>query len=537
MNQRQSVRHAGGDRSTMSSLSRLLDQYSSKETNELEVGKFSNTATYIKSTIYVTLVLAILAWAAGIAIAIIGSGHLALILETSETVAEMVQLICSLVVTFCSDGLGYVHSISLRWSLYRENRLEYNTNFRLFTSARTSLANRWYMNLLSAGSLVLCYASISVILLRADSNEIGIFAFNSMAIMALGIGLSGQLLTAVLCLRHHEKRISSWNPNPLWNTLTATRLGTIEHRAGRCMHSVFDRDIKSEPRRPDTQTSSLWHLRSTRWIVLFLWALCGVGIGLTAVVIYIPAHDFEAENPFQFDWNNWDGARNLLLYFDVSIAGDPTIPIGVQYLLGLLFMCIVQGLQTLGFHCVELLVNMNRDEHVWRKASRPCGTLPSASGPLIAALTSWQTVTLTVLKALLHWLIGQSLVPRTWSSTYDREYTPRVFSFEMSSSRFLIFAIMTFIVAAFTTMLAFWPLRGAQPAAWGHLQTLTDLVDNWGEPGATLWWGDKGVGEDGVRHAGTADFQGSVGEVDTDSWYAGEGSQNTSFIYSPRYSL
>jgi hypothetical protein len=58
--------------------------------------------------------------------------------------------------------------------------------------------------------------------------------------------------------------------------------------------------------------------------------------------------------------------------------------------------------------------------------------------------------------------------------------------------------IALFIFASFFTLIARFRPRGPQPAAYGHLQTLANLVDEWSP---VMWWGHK---EDGIPycHAG-----------------------------------
>lgn len=53
-------------------------------------------------------------------------------------------------------------------------------------------------------------------------------------------------------------------------------------------------------------------------------------------------------------------------------------------------------------------------------------------------------------------------------------------------------------VAAFVTFVATRRPSGPQPATYGHLQTLVDLVDEWS---LRMFWGHKGDGV--VCHAGT----------------------------------
>lgn len=57
------------------------------------------------------------------------------------------------------------------------------------------------------------------------------------------------------------------------------------------------------------------------------------------------------------------------------------------------------------------------------------------------------------------------------------------------------------LLAHFGSRLANDRPKGPQPATYGHIQTLADLIDDWSE---TIYWGDKGVisGLD-IRHAGT----------------------------------
>lgn len=529
---------------------------------DYDVGKFSETATYIKTVIYITLFIVAVCLAGSITILVIGEDRHRFHFGMSETTSEIILLCASFLVTICSDGLGYVHSTSLRWALYAERRLEYNTNLRFFKSATWTkhYANKWPMNLLCAASLLLSYASVSLLLVRSDYRklcgadtgkgyydesgayyydtsedsddlcDVNDFSANVIALAGLGFGLCGQLVTASLCLRHHEQRILSWNPNPLWNAFVIQRTDNedlrIYRQAGRCMQSVFDnrdngRHTSVTPKRPGQGKRRLWHLPSTKWNLLFVWLLCVVTFIWPVVVILITEDDFG--EPFRFRWDRdmmeIPENRYRKGVYDWILNGsdytDNDFPIGVQYLIGILFLCGIQMLLLLGLHCVELLVNLSRDEFVWRKASKGGGSNPAADGPLFAAVASWRTVFLTVLKALLHWMIGQCVVPEYWGEfvpDYDggnqANDTVSLFSFVMSASRLILFGIVMLALAGFATTMAIWPIHGYQPVAWGHFETLVDLVDDWGLPGSTLYWGDKPWRNnrttfDPVRHAGT----------------------------------
>jgi hypothetical protein len=53
--------------------------------------------------------------------------------------AEVLFFAINLCIALCTDGMAYVHDTSLRWSLYHEGQPHFNTNIRLFTSARHSV--------------------------------------------------------------------------------------------------------------------------------------------------------------------------------------------------------------------------------------------------------------------------------------------------------------------------------------------------------------------------------------------------------------
>ena len=70
-----------------------------------------------------------------------------------------------------------------------------------------------------------------------------------------------------------------------------------------------------------------------------------------------------------------------------------------------------------------------------------------------------------------------------------------------------------------------WHRWGQLPATYGHLQSIVDLVDDWGNGGkGRIWWGDKGPvpeGHDGinVRRMGTSAQKGAVREIQKGQFY------------------
>lgn len=69
-------------------------------------------------------------------------------------------------------------------------------------------------------------------------------------------------------------------------------------------------------------------------------------------------------------------------------------------------------------------------------------------------------------------------------------------------------AVALFILATTFTFLATRRPRGPQPVAYGHVQTLANLVDVWSP---TMWWGHKGGGKPlcyaGARYRWTHAYQ------------------------------
>lgn len=89
----------------------------------------------------------VLSWISGFVAVIVGawlvhfhgSGHLTL----AEGAAEGVKLVINVYITLLNEAMGFIHTISLKWALHHERRLEFNSDLRLLSSSRQSLPNRW----------------------------------------------------------------------------------------------------------------------------------------------------------------------------------------------------------------------------------------------------------------------------------------------------------------------------------------------------------------------------------------------------------
>src|SRR5262249_25645747 len=229
---------------------------------------------------------------------------------------------------------------------------------------------------------------------------------------------------------------------------------------------------------------------------------------------------------FKLAWSQWVGIQSnsgllvfanqdLVVPLSMSTNSDGSITIA-QLILGILFVCAMQGLQTMVVHCAELVVNISRDEDAWRQldASRKHSVKHNVlkTPALLSALFSWKYCILFIFKSTLHWLLGQSLNP---SNSID------TLVFYMNYSRLLVYALCVIAFKAFITFLAAYKPKGPQPATWGHIQTLADLIDDWEmDKKRQFWWGDKGKAQSGVRHAGMCARKEAMGQVKMGALYA-----------------
>jgi hypothetical protein len=219
------------------------------------------------------------------------------------------------------------------------------------------------------------------------------------------------------------------------------------------------------------------------------------------------------------------------------------MPLQFQIIFSIMLYCGIQGVQTLGLHCAELIINMSRDEAMWRKAaifpsSRPSGLKWTAGAafttdPLTSAFISWQNAVLVSSKAFLHWCFGQAFrlayfpqdvqvsqdPPQYLTNTQTWTYSGDI-QIGFRSGPLITYGVSATLLAAFITYLAWSKPKGPQPATWGHVQTLADLIDSWDvDENGRFWWGDKGANDDGSRFAGTSKDPEDLGQIIMDAPY------------------
>jgi hypothetical protein len=176
-----------------------------------------------------------------------------------------------------------------------------------------------------------------------------------------------------------------------------------------------------------------------------------------------------------------------------------TRPILEVSLSAILITVCFQSWLTMVLQGTEIIVNLSRDEEVWRRATTDKGTKTSYGriGSIQAAAKSWKVVTLFILKAVMHWLLGLSLSVRGGVMYMDWRCCLTYCTVAM------------FFLAVFATCITRSSPEGPQPAAYGHIQTLANLIDDWGRAEDKIFWGCKcGDGNSSSHktpfHAGTS---------------------------------
>lgn len=93
---------------------------------------------------------------------------------------------------------------------------------------------------------------------------------------------------------------------------------------------------------------------------------------------------------------------------------------------------------------------------------------------------SFPALLLFALKPLIHWFYGLAC-----TTTFS-------WGINMRAPQILYLGAAAAVMALLTAIYALWRLKGPQPAMYGHLQTLADLVDFWAEEGKGMFLGSKG---------------------------------------------
>ncbi|KAG1763109.1 hypothetical protein EDD22DRAFT_526263 [Suillus occidentalis] len=439
---------------------------------------------------------------------------------------EILALAFNLIITLCTESVGFVHNISLRSALASESRLRFNTNLRLLTAARGwRNPNGALFNSISAFLLIISYSSTSLVLCfdiqsppvspQYAMEVIIDIALGGLPLLVLGVALLLQVMIALSGMR--AVKILTWSSSPFDLTAALVHHKQLTPATFRCMRCVSALDVHGDPARPSETQPSAWHAHpSIRKVVISLWGITAACAGWAALVMYLWGKYVGDRSGFSspvaltaqtwsFIPNSLNGSFNYIQYAMPDL--------GIQWwIMVFVNVAVIQGPLTFGLHCSELIVNVTRDERQWRCATGRKG-LKTTTNPVKAIFTHPICLVLFVAKPFLHWMFGLSFI----ISNPAGNGTLISLDIGMLTAQIWNLCIALFILACFFTFVALRRPRGPQPAAYGHVQTLANLVDEWSP---VMWWGHK---EDGIPycHAGTSDHP--LPDVKMDCVYAGSG--------------
>ncbi|KAK3371814.1 hypothetical protein B0T24DRAFT_531380 [Lasiosphaeria ovina] len=426
-----------------------------------------------------------------------------------DTWREVLPLGLNVLVTLLNDSMGYIHTCTLRWSLQREGKLEFNSNLRLFTASKFSRPNGRLANAVYLPGIVLAYGSTSLIFLTLNPDLADLlkhnydftdafgFHINAIALLAFGVGLLLQAIVTTWALAKTD--VLTWSSNPLDVTRACVDDGhdghRVQPRSGRCMMSVHLAQEDARSLKPlakqenmfkaDRRVRRILYLLGCLPLVSVIWGgalLVYIREGFPKTVLgqswsFLPSFQGITDSDCSaFRCSTGTSVVNLDLGADNGPAG--MVP-------AVLLITGVQSVVTISLHCAELTVNMSRDEKIYRALIGPKGTNGHYNS-IVAALTAWQTVVLFLLKSGVHWLFGLAI--NLQFRIGINMYPPQVF----------YFAALTLATTIFGVFLSvFCRPKGSLPASYGHVQTIADIVDDWADSGC-MFWGVKDHGKTGT---------------------------------------
>lgn len=486
-----------------------------------------------------------------------------------KAIAILIPLLLNITLTIVLDNMNYIHSTTLRWALWREGRLEYNSNLRLFTSAAAHPPNRWYVNAVSALSLVFAYGAISLLtydvyirgVTDADANFItdkvggkryGL-DFNGWAILVLGISILVQASICTWCLCCKPNLVETWSSNPLHNVRACIGTGGLrgDARSSPASSSWGEKSI-SVPHRNTPRLSFQDHAPTESHAMAFF--------------SHSPRHVLSTAFQNLRDPHNahlhFDHVRRPLKRQPAARSFIRPVRLVTALIWALFCMAVIWTLTVMGLAirspksttAAYILENSGRLDILayWQFYGQVGAYFSTTSrrdwlGLIIqTAVQSCITLGLHCLELLANVTRDEAAWRKAAGSKGSDSKASPIFAAMKSKQTVTLFAFKSVIQwifgYAFSANVAAWmnllPLivltvlmlclamfaeylarcrpKGPQPVTYGNIQALADLVDDWSH--SRIYWGDKGEAG-GVRRAGTASH--SLPEIQMDALYSG----------------
>lgn len=181
---------------------------------------------------------------------------------------EMMSFALDIVVTLCTESIGYIHSVALRSALASESQLHYNTNLRLLPPLRVKSwihPNGTLCNALMAFFLILSYSSSSMVFIRFQStvSNDGSTTWYSTAVFAeplIVLGTSLIIPGIISLLSIWKANVLTWSFSPFDTTKALLKGERIARIPGKCMTNVVDTNLHTSS--SDTPRSSTFRVGS-----------------------------------------------------------------------------------------------------------------------------------------------------------------------------------------------------------------------------------------------------------------------------------
>lgn len=328
----------------------------------------------------------------------------------SSLKTEMMSFGLDIMVTLCTESIGYVHSVALRSALASQSQLDYNTNLRLLPYLRV---NSWIhpngalCNAIMAFFLILAYASSSMVFtqLSAAVYNDGSTTWYSTAVFAeplivLGISLLLPVIISLLAIQ--TVTVLSWSFLPFHITKALLQAERIARIRGKCMANVVDVTSTLPRQKLSDRQPSAWEshpqipiIVSMMWALALAFALAGVANFCTWM--WFKDNGLTSVDTPAMSWALLPNRNSNATRYWQQVDPEKGYP---HWARNLLIVTISQGFLTLGLHGCEVVVNVIRDEAQWRLATSTVG-LRLRQNPLLSQLSNWPNVALLVAKPFL----------------------------------------------------------------------------------------------------------------------------------------
>ncbi|KAF7983327.1 hypothetical protein HWV62_23024 [Athelia sp. TMB] len=410
---------------------------------------------------------------------------LIVILPNARMPTQVLNLFLIVWVAIATECIGFVHNVALKSTLASEGRLAFNTNSRLFSRMKLEHwrhPNGPLFNTAMGLLLILSYAasSLAFSVVRSEvQNDESLPPWRSTCVFGVPLtilGISVLLQASISTWAILRVNVLTWSSSPLDTSIAMLRRCLVTGRPGRRLHTLLDDDsgaVTSRGYQP-----SVWQCRaSVKKIAISLWLTAFACVIWGGPVYAAYESGIAAESPrlpTSLDLIPTAGTWAIVLFFFDSASAS--------WFKIFALLIAMQAPLTFGLHSAELVVNSARDESQWRKAATPSGASVS-SNPVAALLGSWPSLTLFLAKPLLHWLFALSMNLTVLANPLMATFL----SITVTMRPIQIWYLAAGLIA-FTTVLSALAIhrsRGAQPAAFGQIQTLVDAIDVWSP---RIWW-------------------------------------------------